>query len=274
MTVLYTGCGTTSRMIGNSAVTQDICLFLNCRDSGVRVSLKRITAQLEISAGLLTTVMPNLVGYRTSVPAKEPDSGVNILQKCPFDSSQTSSVGVAIYYATSPDAQIIGTSIPNLTPGTRHWQQSSGRGTTGFGQFAVDDSGYMVPALAIGASYPIYLYPGEAYMIRVLATAAASNAITQNWILNVAWTEETLSTYTINGTVTLSAVGVDGAEVTVVVADDTAMTNAYLHSIQTTAGGGLWSADIPVGKLAFAYAQNYAGSVYYTAPGNPFVTNA
>jgi hypothetical protein len=79
-------------------------------------------------------------------------------------------------------------------------------------------------------------------------------------------------TYTVSGTARLSGVGVVGAEITVVVADDTNMANAYLHSIQVTGVGGAWSASIPVGKLCFAYAQNFVGGIHYTAPGAPYVS--
>ena len=80
------------------------------------------------------------------------------------------------------------------------------------------------------------------------------------------------STYSISGVVTLAAVGVVGAEVTVIVADDTNLTNAYLHATVITTSGGAWSANIPTGKLAYAYAQNFTGGVYYTAAGAPYIS--
>jgi hypothetical protein len=79
-------------------------------------------------------------------------------------------------------------------------------------------------------------------------------------------------TYAVSGTARLNGVGVANAEITVVVADNTSMANAYLLGIYTTAPDGTWLAYIPVGKLCFAYAQNFTGGVYYTAAGAPYVS--
>lgn len=85
--------------------------------------------------------------------------------------------------------------------------------------------------------------------------------------------DTTRSTYTIGGTVKLNSVGVVGAQVSVLVADDASLSNAVLWGVHTTGAGGTWTSDpIPVGKYSYAYAQDEVGGVIYTSIGASAIT--
>ena len=81
------------------------------------------------------------------------------------------------------------------------------------------------------------------------------------------------TTHPISGTVKLSGVGVVGAEVIVIIADDEQLTSPYVFGVVATTAGGVWSIEgIPDGKYAYAYAQNYTGGTHYTSTGAPYVS--
>ena len=85
------------------------------------------------------------------------------------------------------------------------------------------------------------------------------------------WEEDPIATFAISGTVTLSAVPVSGAIVTVVEADDTDMTNAHVREVITTGAGGTWASTIRTGKVGAAFVQYESGGTKYTAPGIPYL---
>jgi hypothetical protein len=122
------------------------------------------------------------------------------------------------------------------------------------------------------ASMSVLLYPGESITTEIEPTAAANDPATNSWLVNCIWTESTLTTFTISGTVTFNSSPVVGAEVLVVCADDTALTNAYIQGVILTTAGGAWTCNIPVGKIAYAYAQNDVTGTLYTAPAAPFLS--
>lgn len=273
MAILYTGCACTERMPGNSfKLDNPMVVIENRLGSSVLVNVRRIALQMDSQAFALTSVMPQVKLYRGSGTLAA-QSGVGLVSKGTFDSSQTSSPYVFIYRDNLPDGYGVGGLA--LTPsGAVYWQQYIQRMHTLVGQVLGADGSILPQLIEDVGTFDFLLYPNQYIMVQVEPTSIGNNPPDNQWFFNMVWTEETLPTYTISGTVSSSGTPVDGAEVTVVVADDTDMTNAYLHSVQVTAGGGLWSADIPIGKLAYAYAQNYSGGTYYTAPGNPYVTNA
>lgn len=270
MPYTYKGSAVIQRTLGANATSQDLFAIENRPGSNVLVVVKRIVIQTDFQNTALTTVMPLVASFRGTGPLPVTNGGITV-PKGTFDSRLTSDPNVVLWQDFSSDVAAPGGDMV-ITPGTtRHWNQFTSRQHTGAGIVATEDDS-LLPLLATSSTYKFYLYPGEYYMSEIRSVNAADNPPTTNWFIMVAWTEETLPTYTISGTVTLSGVGVVGAKVTVLVGDDTSMTNAYLHSVQTTIAGGAWSAAIPMGKVAYAYAQNYTGGTYYTAPGNPYVT--
>ncbi len=264
MTVLYAGMAASQRIAGTGRGAQNVFAVENGRGSNRLVCIRRGTVYIDHTAQL-TAVKPTVNLYRaTFSPLQE---GVCLIDKGTFDTAQTSDPYVRIWSACSPDGAGIGAMVSSN--GARHWSNYGTRmhDTSGQIQALPSDT---APALA--SAYDIKLVPGEAFVVTVEPATATSDPATNNWIFNCVWTEETLPVFTISGVVTLSAVGVVGAEVAVLVADDTSLTNAYLWAVVTTTTGGAWTCDIPAGKVAYAYAQNYTGGIYYTAPGNPFIT--
>jgi hypothetical protein len=116
------------------------------------------------------------------------------------------------------------------------------------------------------------LKPGQSLIVQVIAAAGTSNAaLTNNWFAQCSWEEDAVSTFAISGTVTLSAVPVAGAIVTVIQADDQAMTNPVLVATIVTGAGGTWASSITTGKVGAAFVQYKSGATYYTAPGSPYL---
>jgi hypothetical protein len=210
---------------------------------------------------VLTAVMPQVKTSRTTGQITIGSQ----LPKNPFNLSQSSDNFVRIWYASQFDGSVEGAFG---TLGTPFWQQYANRMHTGAEQQRGEDKNQL--PLLVEEHHGFLLYPGQYITMTVVAAVASSNPITNNWTVNCVWTEEDFSTFTISGVVTLSAVGVVGAEVLVVIADDVAMTNAILWEVVTTTAGGAWSSNIPTGKLAFAYAQNDVSGTKYTSPGRPY----
>lgn len=262
MAVLYTGTVATPRMPGNALATQRLFALENRRGSNRLLRVRRLSTQMDATVAL-TAVKPQVKTTR--------GSGVVLggaqLDKGTFDTAQTSDDQIRVWFAPSSDLGISGEVIS--TPGTIQWQQYSGRMHTLAEQVIGADENQM-PRLVEDTAFNYELYPGQHLLVTVNGTAVTGNPATNHWILNCVWTEEDFVSFTISGVVTLSAVPVVGAEVLVVVADNVAMDNAYFHSVQVTGAGGTWSAQIPVGKLAFAYAQNDVAGTKYTSPGRPY----
>jgi len=261
MAVLATRTIAPERITGDATTEQYLFALENRFSSGRLVRIRRATITLDATAAL-TAVMPQIKAVRGSGLVT---NGRTVVPGT-FDTTQTSSDGVRAYVASRPDDGFSATMT--VTSPAINWQQYVTRYHTLAEQFINLGGESILPLLVESFEYKIY--PGQYFALRVNAAAASSNPVTNYWLLNVCYTEEDLSTFTISGVVTLSAVPVVGAEVLVVVADDVAMTNAYFHSVQVTAAGGTWSAAIPNGKLAFAYAQDDVAGTKYTSPGRPY----
>jgi hypothetical protein len=109
-------------------------------------------------------------------------------------------------------------------------------------------------------------------LVQVVAPTAATNASgSNNYVVQTVWEEDSLSTFSISGTVTLSAVPIVGAKVIILEADDESLANAILWEVKTTTAGGAWSSSIRSGKVGAAFVQYVTGGIYYTAPGSPFL---
>ena len=238
----------------------------NNKESNVIVKPRRGVFQRDWGGVTVSTaIMVQVKAFRgTAIDEKLGD-----LEKVAFDTSATASdPAVEVYAAWSPDLSNV-TGLSSTTSGGMIRQSYAPREVNATEQWLSDD-GETMPELF--ASQDFILYPGQAYIVQLSRNNATSDAIQAAWFYNCVWEETALSTYTISGNVTNSGTGVVGAEVTVIVADDTSLTNAYLHGVYTTTAGGAWSANIPTGKMAYAYASDFASGTYYTAPGNPFIT--
>ena len=266
MAYTFTGCCGTPRIAGDNTTGQFLFALENGIGSGTIVTLRRMTVQLDTTA-VLTSVTPAVRGYRSTTALNE--AGVVLMGKGTFDTSQTSNPEVEAYATNTPDG--CGTGGLTTTVAQKTWQKSIPRAHTLVEQIVADDQA-LIPAMCDSPTWNFKLYPGETYIVRVDAATAASNPVTNYWLVNCCWQEEAMTTFTVSGVVTLSGTGVVGAKVTVLVADDTSLTNAYLWQIVTTTAGGAWACDIPTGKVAYAYGQNYTGGTYYTAPGAPYIT--
>ena len=265
MAISYTGMVASSIIQGSGNGTQGIFCIENSIQSRVKVYVKRLYLQSDAVA-VLTAVKPVIRSFRaTNITG----TNMTIHTKGWFDSAQTSDPNVKIWSGATPS--YTGTSGLAGTLGQRVWNWMGMRMHDLTGAVNVQNQN-MLPQAASASSVLFTLYPGESLLTQVVPAVATSDPLTNSYFVNCVWQEEPITTYTISGTVTLSGTGVVGAEVTVLIADDTALTNAYLYQVVTTTTGGAWSCTIPNGKFAYSYAQNYTGGVYYTATGNPFVS--
>jgi hypothetical protein len=271
MAVLYTGMASGIMYGTGTTGNTPLVIFQNSLGSKVLMTIKR--ANLFHDAGNITStiVKPIFRGYRVS-NFNHDNGGGDLLAKGPFNTTQTSDPNVNIW--TGNSTSLGAPSRFTATTGHQLWNILSDRLSSVAEQY-VGGPASLLPQLVASASPAklFKLYPGESYVVYDDARTANQDLTNHMYMVNVVWTEETLSTYTISGTVTLSGTGVDGAKVVIVAADDASLTNSYICGVQTTASGGLWSCDIPTGKIAYAYAQNATGGpTYYTAPGAPYLS--
>ena len=264
MAVYFTGSATSQRVNGDSQDFAALMIIQNDIASRSVMYLRRLTVQLDMVTNTTTLFVPALTYRGTGTPSTV---GGLLTSKFAFDTATTSSEYVKIWTAVTPD----GANDSNIfgTPGILQWRKWAGKVRTQVNQQKSEDA-KLLPSLVATTNWT--LYPGQFLVVRIDPVTADDNNVNLGWLANVIWQEELLPTFTISGTVSLSGSGVVGAEVTVIVADDTALTNAYLHSIVTTTAGGAWSANIPTGKTAYAYASDFASGTYYTATGAPFIT--
>lgn len=264
MAILFTGCACSQRVVGDGAGNQTQLIIENGRGSARKVRILRMVVQLDMVAAS-TALNPAVVAYRgTGTPTV---LGARLTSKGTFDTAQTSDAFVRIWTAITPDGandSMLTASVSDML-----WRKHGSRLRTAAEQTRGEDLLVLPENLETNA---FYLYPGEFLVINVVPAVATTNTFSNNWCSNIVWQEETLSTYTISGTVTLGGSPVSGAEVSVLVADDAEMTNPFLHSVNTTDASGRWSADIQTGKYAYAYANSSASGTNYTAPGVPYMT--
>lgn len=259
MAVTFKGAAMFPVVVGNNATTQHLFSIENGVGSRVDVNIRRLTVQMDAVAAL-TSVMPQVkVSRGVSI------SGGIILDKSKFSTLQTSDVGVSIRSALAEGSAI------TATAGDTIWQQFASRMHTVVEQvIGLDESG--LPRLVESSLFNLKLRPGESLLVTVIGATVASNAaLSNNWLVNCAWEEDAIATFAISGTVTLSAVPVAGAIVTVVEADDNSMTNAVLRETIITPAGGTWASSIRVGKVGAAFVQYESGGTLYTAPGSPYL---
>lgn len=243
--------------LGNDATTQNIYTLTNKVGSRVNVLIRRATVQVDTIAAL-TSVMPIVRCSRATAI-----SGGAILSPSAYDTTQSSSAYVEVRTPSYDGFPI------TATQGNTIWQQYCGRMHTVVEQVLGPDNN-VLPALVEDQDFIVR--PGESILFQVVGATTASNARLSNyWWLSCEWEEDPIATFAISGTVTLSAVPVVGAIVTVVEADDESMTNPVLVEKVVTGAGGTWASSIKTGKVGAAYVQYKSGATYYTAPGSPYL---
>jgi hypothetical protein len=153
------------------------------------------------------------------------------------------------------------------------WEKFDNRMHTAVEQQRPNIGKNILPVLIGDTGKEFKLRPGEAILCQMNASAAASNLATaNNYFGEVLFEEDAIATFTISGTITLNAVGVEGAKVIVIEADDESLTNGFLREVITTPAGGAWSSTIRTGKIGAVFVQYKNGATYYTAPGSPFLS--
>lgn len=268
MAVNFAGSACSSKIMGDSSTSVNVWAIENEIDSHVAITVRRLSVQLDFLALLNTGAMPQIKTLKGTGAI----ANGGCIRKCPFDSVQTSSEEVHIWVADSSDngsSSTASLTLPNSP--TPIWQQMATRLHTAYGQILADDTN-QVPLLCAKNAFPYIILPGEYLGINISPTVGTANPQGYQYIVNCVWFEETLETYQITGNVTLSGAGVVGAKVNVIIADDTSLTNSRFWETVTTGALGAWSSNIPIGKIAYAYAQNYTGGIYYTSVGNPYVS--
>ena len=257
MAISFKGSIPSATTIGNDSTTQNLCTITNKIGSRVNIIIRRATAQIDTLAAL-TSVMPQVkLSRATSI------SGGAILSKTAWQTTQSSSDSVEIRTAII-DGQPI-----TATAGNIIWQQYCSRMHTIVEQVIAPDNN-ILPLLV--ENHDFIIRPGESILVQVVGASVASNAaLSSNWFTEFMWEEDEIATFAISGTVTLSAVPVAGAIVTVVEADDESMTNQVLVEKIVTGAGGTWVSTIKTGKVGAAFVQYKSGATYYTAPGSPYL---
>jgi hypothetical protein len=259
MAVTFFGAASIPIVFGNDATTQNLMTIENRIGSRVDVNIRRLMVQLDPLTAL-TSVMPQIkVSRATNI------SGGVLLDKAKFNTTQTSDPFVFVRSALAEGSPI------TATAGDTIWQQYVTRMHDLTGQvISADES--LLPRLIADTGKELKLRPGESLLVRIVGAAVTSNAaLSNNWIASVAIEEDQKPTFAISGTVTLSAVPVSGAIVTVIEADDENMTNPVLVEKIVTGAGGTWASSILAGKVGAAFVQYKSGATYYTAPGSPYL---
>lgn len=261
MAITFTGVAKTGIILGNDAVLQNLFSIENGISSRVNINIHTLKVGVDI-VGVLTAVTPILrISRATSI------SGGQLVEKVGFDTSQTSDPAVNFRVPDMESARI------TATPGTTIWEQFINRMHTAVEQQQPVNPVEILPAICGNTGNTVILHPGENLLVQLVAAAGTSNpAVNNNYYVKVLFDEDSLSTFAISGTVTLNGVGLTGAKVMVIEADDINLTNAFLRDVITTPAGGAWSSTIRTGKVGAAFVQYNTGGTYYTAAGSPFLS--
>jgi hypothetical protein len=233
----------------------------NRAGSGVDLVLKRGVFQRDPGNVAYTGINPVVTAFR-AIEIEQP-TGATFIDKCPMDTTFQSNADVAVWSAVKNTGRTAPLSATTISPIGNRAISSRMRSLAEQVQSFDGD---------LSPEGDATVHPGQAFAWAVDVDGASADPATANWFFQVLWDEVPMSTYTISGTVTNGGSPVVGALVNVVVADDTSLSNAYLLGTYTTTTGGAWSAEIPTGMVAYAYAQNFTGGTYFTAPGRPYIT--
>lgn len=243
--------------LGGNSTNQNVFTITNKLGSRVNVYVRKLTAQVDNIAAL-ATVMPQVKTARaTSI------SGGAILSASTYSTTQSSSSSVEVRAPILDGFPLTATASDTL------WQSYCSRMHTVAEQVLARDN-YLLPKLINDQDF--LLRPNQSLVCMVVGATAASNAsLSCNWWVEAEWDEESVSTFAISGTVTLSGSPVSGAIITVIESDDESMTNPVLVEKIVTGAGGTWASSITTGKVGAAFVQYKSGATYYTAPGSPYL---
>lgn len=178
----YKGTVSSWRTLGNAATPQNIFTLSNTTGSTVLLAVRRLTVQMDATAVLITVAPQFKLSRATGAP-----TGGTALSKVAFDSALSSSANVSALGATASDGGAA--SAITATAGNTLWQQYNFRLHTAVGQVLTPDSG-LVPNLC--ENDPMILRANEHLLVQVVASAAASNAATNHYIVQAMFEEYTL----------------------------------------------------------------------------------
>lgn len=261
MAITYRGTVKTAVQYGNDALLQNLFTIENGYQSRVNVYVRKLSLEIDSIAALAAMTPLAKVSRAIAI------SGGQIIEKCTFDTALTSDVNVIMRAGQLEAARI------TATPGNVIWEQFTNRMHTAVEQQKFPNKYLLLPSIVGDVGKEFKLRPGEAVLVQVVTASGAWNAaLTNNYIVECAFEEDPIATFTIGGTVTLSGTGQADARVMVIEADDVLMTNAFLREVIVTPAGGAWSSTIRTGKVGAAFVQYKNGATYYTAPGSPFLS--
>lgn len=177
--VLNRCAGSTYRVVGAAALTQDICAIYNDSGASTNIWVTRIEVMMDPTAAL-TAVGPKVTLYRSST---QPTGGAVTV-------GQSIDSGDDVYGAGYNQAMIspsttdggTNTAISNVTIATQSQIKSKyvGRQQTA--------AGYLVPvAIDLCPASGLGITPGSGLVIRVEAAATTSNPATNHWLTSAEW---------------------------------------------------------------------------------------
>lgn len=276
MAYSWLGSSVTGQVQGDGRDFMALAVLHNDRFSSHKVIVRRAMMQCDMTGIVIAsgTLFTPALTYR-GVGNPIIGSQVAYAKKSSWDTSQMSDDRVKLYYPATGGG--ISDSILSGTPsGGIVWRQWGTKLRTGVEQLRAEDNNQL-PLLVDATNF--VLLPGQYLLFRLDPVIAMTGPLTGDnnpglgWFINVAWQEEALPTHTISGVVTSDAIGVVGAKVTILLDDNTSLSNPELWETVTTEVGGAWtSSAIPDGKIAYAYAQNFTDGTYYSATGAPYVS--
>ena len=261
MAISFTGGVSSPIVLGNDAVAQTLFSIEN----GVASRVNMIIRDLHVAED--TTV-----ALASVMPLVKTSRGINIsggitIPHGKFDSTQTSDPAITFRTAMGEGAPITATAGDIVYSVFRERMHTAVEQVIDYA--GLEDSGCLPPVLS---DKSFILRPGENLIVQVVSPNTTTNpALSNNWMMNCVWEEDEIATFAISGTVTLSGSPVSGAIVTVVEADDTSMTNAFLRETIVTGAGGTWASDIRTGKVGMVAWQYENAGTLYTAPSAPYL---
>ncbi len=258
MAVTFRGSIPSASTLGGDALTQNLFTLTNKVGSRVNVILRHLDAMVD------TTLASTNPGTILRLSRATSISGGAIVTPSKFITTYTASSSIEIRTPILDGMPI------TATPGNTIAERITSRVHTAVEQVAQIEYD-LLPSIA--ATQDFVIQPNESILVQAVSSNVAANpAIGNNWFIAAIWEEDSIATFNISGTVTLSASPVAGAIVTVIEADDINMTNQVLVEKIVTGAGGTWASTIKTGKVGAAFVQYESGGTYYTAPGSPYLS--
>jgi hypothetical protein len=168
------------RTLGTAAIPQNIFSIENQAGSAKTLEVRRLSVVMDATA-VLTAVA---VQVRTSRITTLPTGGTT-LTKVAFDTGLPASISQAVVRGATASDGGAATAI-TATASSIFYESLGQRMHTAVGQILTD----LIPAVPLYAeNEPIVLRAGQALLVQINASAAASNAATNHYIVNCTWDE-------------------------------------------------------------------------------------